>query len=269
MLSSEWSRQDKRLELEPMSFRLVCHVYPAGSSLVPAGLADSFSLIVSGALTCSVPSVRLSEGDLLERQRLYTVQTPLHLWQVSGAEALLLRLRQLATQLLRKDRLTAAHAARVGRLAREMGQALDLCAEALGALSLAAYLHDIGKLSLPSQLLYSPKKLSLSQWRLMTEHPLTGSRLLGDTPLAPLGPTIEQHHERLDGSGYPHGLKGEALSVEASIIAVADTFDAITHPRPYQNPRSVQQALSEINRYSDVLYPGEVVEALNRVVKVA
>ena len=107
----------------------------------------------------------------------------------------------------------------------------------------------------------------MAQWQLMMKHPAAGCELLEDTPLEALGSILEQHHERLDGSGYPHGLKDDAVSLEAYIVAVADTFDAITHTRPYQPVRSVQHALSEINRFSEVLYPGNVVDALNRVSK--
>jgi HD-GYP domain-containing protein (c-di-GMP phosphodiesterase class II) len=115
--------------------------------------------------------------------------------------------------------------------------------------------------------LQSSQRLSVAQWQHMKAHPVAGRQLLSGTPLEELGFILEQHHERLDGSGYPHGLKEDALSLEASVVAVADTFDAITHARPYQDARSAQHALSEINRYSDVLYPSAVVSALNRVVR--
>ncbi len=99
----------------------------------------------------------------------------------------------------------------------------------------------------------------------MTQHPSCGRQLLEATTLDFLTAIIEQHHERFDGSGYPFGLAGDAVALEGYVIAVADTFDAITHARPYRQARSPEAALSEVNRYSGVLYPREVVGALNAV----
>ena len=148
-----------------------------------------------------------------------------------------------------------------------MGRHLGLGSLRLERLALAAYLHDLGKLKLPTALLQTPTPLALPEWHLMTRHPREGSRLLGGTPLAFAGTVAEQHHERLNGSGYPAGLRGDHLAFESQLVAVADTFDAITHGRPYQEPRSSQGALSEINRYSGVLFAREAVNALNAVTK--
>ena len=185
------------------------------------------------------------------------------LWQITGSPELLGDLEHFATQIRRKDAEVAAHSARVALLATDIGRRLGLSAPRRERLGLAAYLHDVGKLKLPTRILQTPDSLTPCEWQLMTQHPGYGRQLLKSTTLAFLAPTIEQHHERLDGSGYPFGLAGDAVAVESYIIAVADTFDAITHTRPYRQARSPVTALSEINRYSGVLYPREVVGALN------
>lgn len=196
-----------------------------------------------------------------------TLQGPARVWQVTGRAELVWALGRFAAQLARKDPLTAAHSARVGLLAAEMGRQAGLGSPRLEQLALSAYLHDLGKLKLPSALLQTPTPLALPEWHLMSRHPREGSRLLEGTPLAFAGTVAEQHHERLNGSGYPAGLKGDGLAFESLLVAVADTFDAITHGRPYQEPRSPQGALSEINRYSGVLFAREAVNALNAVTK--
>ena len=229
----------------------------------------ALALMLSGCVLDVTRKVSFGPGEVLGRDagQRYVAQVPTEVLQLICSPELSPRLRHFATALYHKDRLTAVHSARVGYLAWRLGQTMQLASSRLGALALAAYLHDIGKLRLPSGLLQSPNALSLIQWQLMMKHPLAGRDLLEGTPLEALGPILEQHHERLDGSGYPHGLKGNDVSLEAYIVAVADTFDASTHTRPYQAVRSVDEALSEINRFSDVLYPAEVVQALNQVSK--
>ena len=189
------------------------------------------------------------------------------LWQITGSPELLGDLEHLATQLRSKDAEIAAHGARVALLAKDIGQRLGLSAPQLERLGLAAYLHDVGKLKLSTHILRTPDSLTPCEWRLIMQHPSYGRQLLETTTLAFLASIIEQHHERCDGSGYPFGLVGDAVAVESYIIAVADTFDAITHTRPYRQARSPVTALSEINRYSGVLYPREVVSALNAVTR--
>ena len=204
-------------------------------------------------------------GDVMRLQGSQRLQLEpdTKLWQITGSPELLGDLEHFATRLRRKDAEIAAHGARVALLAKDIGQWLGLPAPRLERLGLAAYLHDVGKLKLSAQILQTPDSLTPCEWRLMMQHPGYGRQLLEATTLAFTAPIIEQHHERLDGSGYPFGLAGDAVDVESYIIAVADTFDAITHTRPYRQARSPVTALSEINRYSGVLYPREVVGALN------
>lgn len=257
-------------ELEALGFKLFSYDCSLGGAPQPQQV-PWLLLVLSGDVRLKSGrherSFSIGDSLIVREHQLLRLGADSRIWQVTGSEASLSSLAQLGAQLRRKDASTAAHSARVALLATVIGRQLGLSEGRLTQLSLAAYLHDLGKLRLPSGLLRAPKHLTLAEWRLMTRHPSYGRRLFEATPLAGgrAGTIIEQHHERLDGSGYPAGLVGDALLLESGVVAVADTFDAITRARPYQEARSPQQALSEINRYSDRLYPRAVVTALNTV----
>ena len=239
------------------------------SDSAETGCAElSLLLVLTGRLKLGTRYTFIP-GDVTSLQSLQSLQLEpgTKLWQITGPSELLGDLEQLATRLRHKDAEVAAHGARVALLARDIGQHLGFSAPRSEQLGLGAYLHDVGKLGLPTHILQTPDSLTPCEWQLMTQHPSYGRQLLETTTLAFLAPAIEQHHERLDGSGYPFGLGGDAVAVEGYIIAVADTFDAITHARPYRQARSPEAALSEINRYSGLLYPCEVVGALNAVTR--
>jgi HD-GYP domain-containing protein (c-di-GMP phosphodiesterase class II) len=138
---------------------------------------------------------------------------------------------------------------------------MGLSHDRLYLLNYGSYLHDIGKVKLPEGLLQKPGKLTAEEWLVMKQHPSMGRELLENSFLQNVGAIVEQHHERLDGSGYPKGLNGLEISLEAYIIAVADTFDAMTTDRPYRAALPVSQALAELHKYADQHYPREVVNA--------
>lgn len=244
----------------------------AGDLYLPAAPEPSCVIVLGGSVVYTPRGGNgrpygVGEGFCVGQAHTLTFADPARVWRVSGSAELVRALGRFAAQLARKDPATATHSARVGQLTAEMGRHLGLGGGRLERLALAAYLHDLGKLRLPTTLLQTPNPLALPEWQLMTRHPREGSRLLEGTPLAFAGTVAEQHHERLDGSGYPAGLRGDQVAFEGQLVAVADTFDAITHGRPYQEPRSPQGALSEINRYSGVLFARAAVNALNAVTK--
>lgn len=238
------------------------------SSVVAADAEPSLLLILAGQLKIGKRQTSTA-GDVtpLRGSQRLQLETDTKLWQITGSSELMSDLEHFATRLRRKDAEVVVHGARVALLAKNIGQQLELPAPRLELLGLAAYLHDIGKLKLPTHILQTPDSLTPCEWRLVMQHPSYGRQLLEATTLSFLASITEQHHERLDGSGYPFGLAGDAVAVEGYIIAVADTFDAITHTRPYRQARSPEAALSEINRYSGLLYPREVVGALNAVTR--
>jgi len=142
-----------------------------------------------------------------------------------------------------KDREAHAHNLRVARLCVHIGRQLSMGAQELRVLARAGLMHDIGKLGIPDRVLGKHSALDDAEWSLMRTHPELGLTLLdraGQSSRAVLA--VLYHHERLDGSGYPYGLSGEAIPIEARIVAVADTYDALTSDRPYRKASSEAEA---------------------------
>ncbi len=170
-------------------------------------------------------------------------------------------LMRLADDVELKDKGSADHCARVSRLAVKMGRRLDLSSDRLLLLDYGAYLHDLGKVKVPLEILLKPTRLTEAEWVIIKKHPTYGRELVEGTAMSDVGPILEQHHERFDGSGYPHGLAGAEVLTESYLVAVADSFDAMTSNRPYHDASSQQHAVSEIIKGGDRFYPREVVEA--------
>ena len=149
----------------------------------------------------------------------------------------------LALGLRVKDREARAHNMRVARLCVHIGRQMSMSAAELRVLARAGLMHDIGKLSIPQAVLGKESPLSESEWMLMRAHPEMGLTLLdraGQSSREVLA--VLYHHERLDGTGYPYGLRAEGIPIEARIVAVADTYDALTSNRPYRNACSETEA---------------------------
>lgn len=133
------------------------------------------------------------------------------------------------------DRYTAGHMDRVATMSREIGKQLSFSNEELLGLSLGATIHDIGKVGIPASILSKPGKLSNAEFALIQDHPILGQRIIEEIEFPwPIDKMIGDHHERLDGSGYPARLRGDEISMEARIVAVADVFEALVSHRPYR-----------------------------------
>jgi HD-GYP domain-containing protein (c-di-GMP phosphodiesterase class II) len=159
--------------------------------------------------------------------------------------------RVLLRALERPHANAKAHADAVASLALRIGRRLGLDDRSLDDLTTAGALHDIGKLSVPAQILNKPGPLSDKEWRIVRAHPAEGERLL--RPLVERSGVLEAvrwHHERWDGGGYPDGLPGEATPVAARIIAVADAYSAMVEERPYRPALSRNEAVAELERHS-------------------
>jgi putative nucleotidyltransferase with HDIG domain len=180
----------------------------------------------------------------------------------SAAGSSLTTLLTLAEALDIRDARTARHSDTVGRYAEAMAGTLGLAPERVERIRLAAILHDIGKIGIPDSILYKPGPLTDEEWVEIRTHPEIGARLLSAPGLGDLRAWILAHHERIDGAGYPHGLSGEEIPLEARIIAVADAFEAIVSDRPYRAGRSAEEALDELERCSGSQFDPEVVAAL-------
>lgn len=170
-------------------------------------------------------------------------------------------LRELAVEVELKDGYTADHCLRLQDLAYAAAHELGLPPARLRLLDYGAFLHDVGKLYVPLSILNKPGRLTPEEWTVIKKHPTYGRELLAPTFLRDAGGIVEQHHERLDGSGYPFGLAKDDVLIESYIVAVADTFDAMTTDRPYARARTEEEALAELERLAGIHYPEEVIRA--------
>lgn len=170
-------------------------------------------------------------------------------------------LRRLAVDIEVTDGYTADHCDRLQRLSYATGLELGLSASELYRLDFGAYLHDVGKIRVPTSILLKPGKLDEQEWRIIRKHPSYGREMLQSTFMRAAGAVVEQHHERSDGSGYPYGLSEQEILVESAIVAVADTYDAMTSDRPYRRGCPPQEAFDELERLSGIQHPLEVVRA--------
>ncbi|MGB9857706.1 MAG: HD domain-containing phosphohydrolase [Dictyoglomaceae bacterium] len=167
----------------------------------------------------------------------------------------------LSTIVEIKDPYTAGHQKRVTELALAIAKEIGLSEDELRNLYIAGLLHDIGKIAIPSEILNKPGKLSQIEFDLIKSHPETGYKILKNIDFPWKIPEIVlQHHERLNGSGYPKGLKGDKILIEAKILAVADVVEAISSYRPYRPAFGIEVALEEINKNKGILYDPEVVD---------
>lgn len=168
----------------------------------------------------------------------------------------------LVKALEARDSFTTGHSQAVTDLSLKIGHSLGLPATKLKRLQLAARLHDLGKISLGDSILLKPGKLTNDEMRKVWAHPGMGAKLLRPfTQLKDIIPAVFQHHERYDGKGYPSGIKGKAINLFARIIAVADTFDSLTSPRPYRKAVSADQAMQTITEVSGTQLCPECVDA--------
>jgi len=161
-----------------------------------------------------------------------------------------------------RDPYTAGHQNRAADLARAIAEEMGLPRETIDGILMAASIHDIGKLSVPAEILSRPTKLSAPEFYLIKEHAQKGYDILKNVESPwPLAEIVYQHHERLDGSGYPRNLKGDEILLESRIMAVADVVESMASHRPYRPARGIGKALEEIEKHQGVLYDRRVVEA--------
>jgi putative nucleotidyltransferase with HDIG domain len=156
----------------------------------------------------------------------------------------------------------------VAQLACAIATAMGLPQDRIYGLRMAAIIHDLGKITIPAEILCKPGKLLPLEYELIKNHVQAGYDILRKIEFPwPLAKIIYQHHERTDGSGYPNGVSGEAIQLEARIIAVSDVFETISSHRPYRPSLGVNRALEEIDANAGRLYDASVAEACLRIVR--
>jgi putative nucleotidyltransferase with HDIG domain len=172
----------------------------------------------------------------------------------------------LASTVEMKDQYTAGHQPRVTKLACAIAEEMGLSTEQIEGIRMAASIHDIGKIMVPAEILNKPGPLSEIQYEMIKMHPRAGYDILKGLKLPwPLADIILQHHERQDGSGYPQGLSGEEIMVEARILSVANVVEAMNAHRPYRPAYDIKEALAEISQNRGTFYDAAVVDACLRL----
>jgi putative two-component system response regulator len=153
----------------------------------------------------------------------------------------------LALTVEARDAYTEGHCKRLAAYATALGEALHLSEDELAALHRGGYLHDVGKIGIPDALLLKPSKLTPSEFNLIKQHTVIGERLCGNLrSLGPVRTIVRHHHERLDGGGYPDGLRGDEVPLLAQIVGIVDVYDAVTTTRPYRAAGSAERGYEEL-----------------------
>jgi PAS domain S-box-containing protein len=170
--------------------------------------------------------------------------------------------QSISTIVEMKDPYTSGHQQQVSDLARSIATEMGLSADQQDFIRTASSIHDIGKISIPTEILSKPTKLTEVEFSLIKTHAQSGHDILKDIDFPwPVADVVLQHHERIDGSGYPHGLKGDDISLEARILAIAEVVEAIASHRPYRPSRGIDFALEEISGNRGILYDADAVDA--------
>jgi PAS domain S-box-containing protein len=202
---------------------------------------------------------RGSDIDITERKRS---EEELQHTLAKLREALGGIIQTVALTVETRDPYTAGHQRRVSNLARAIANEMGLSREQVDGIRMAGLIHDLGKIAIPTEILVTPSRLNDLQWSMIKTHPQVGYDILKtiDFPW-PLAEIVFQHHERMDGSGYPRGLSGEEIMLEARVLAVADVVEAMASFRPYRPSHGLDKALEEISQNRGLLYDPEAVEA--------
>ena len=177
-------------------------------------------------------------------------------------EALGGTIEAMALTVETRDPYTAGHQRRVSNLARAIATEIGISEDQIQGIRLAGVIHDIGKISVPGEILSKPGKISSNEFGIIKEHPQVGHNILNTVDFPwPIAQIVLQHHERMDGSGYPNGISGDNILFEARILAVADVVEAMASHRPYRASLGIDIALREILKNRGSFYDPQVVDA--------
>jgi response regulator RpfG family c-di-GMP phosphodiesterase len=256
LLEADCCPGEYRIELERLQeagFAVAC---PMASKGMPVGVA-LFGPRLGGECFTADDLLLLSAvcnfaGPALDSARLYT---DLHLTYLSTVRA-------FVSSLEAKDAYTRGHSERVADYARVLGQGVGVRRRDLDMVIFGAMLHDIGKIGVAEGILNKPGPLTPDEWRVVRAHPEMGARIVSHIEyLAPAVGLILHHHERIDGRGYPHGLRGDDIELGARIVTVVDSFDAMTTHRPYRRAMEIPQAVKILKTHAGRQFDAAIVES--------
>ena len=227
---------------------------------------DVFDYAEEKLLTDLAENLAFAISSLRTREKVKQTTRDLEFSLDKMHRLLLDAVSSLGTALDIKDPYTAGHQKRVVSLARVIAAEMGLSAGDIEGLTVAGNLHDLGKIKVPSEILNKPGRLSSLEFEIIKTHAEAGYDIVKNIEFPwPVAEIILQHHERMDGSGYPRGLQGDDILMEARIVAVADVVEAMASHRPYRAALGINAALEEMEKHRGILYDAEVVDACLRV----
>ncbi|GFZ33503.1 hypothetical protein CSC2_40290 [Clostridium zeae] len=251
------------------------YIYPGDNS----ELMEFFYLLEGEvALQLEDKIVKLTGGDYfiskdLKDKAFFRTETDVSMLYVSNEQVFHLmsvkmkKLSQMREAVEKKDMYTHEHGERVKEYAIKIGEKLQLSNTRMTCLNFAAGFHDLGKINVPDEILKKPGRLTAEEFEYIKKHPKDGEDIVKGTFIQEAALAIGQHHERLDGSGYPLGLKGKEICMEAQVVGVADSYDAMTSDRPYRKGMEPGEALRELKALAGKHYDELIISKLEEVLK--
>jgi putative nucleotidyltransferase with HDIG domain len=229
-------------------------------SLMKAGAHD---YIRKDNLSRLIPAIRRELGEAEVRRQRRRAEEALQQSYKKLRRVLEGTAAALASAIEKRDPYTAGHQERVAQLACAIAKEMNFSEEQVEGIRVAGVLHDIGKISIPAEILSKPVKLTEAEFAIIKTHPEVGYEIVKDIEFPwPVAQMTLQHHERMDGGGYPSGLRGEQILLEARILGVADVVEAISSHRPYRPALGIDKAKEEIVKKRGTLYDPAVVDAV-------
>lgn len=232
-------------------------------------LVTAAKRIAAGDFSTRVETSSLSEiGTLGESFNFMTDKVEEQIAKLAKAaeenrELFVGTVKALAAAIDGKDKYTRGHSERVSRISVAIGKRMGMPADELEKLRISALLHDVGKIAVDDAILKKPAALTDEEFAIMKTHPMKGYKIMSQIPaMKDFLPGMVMHHEMVNGKGYPHGLTGDKIPLQAKIVSVADTFDAMTIDRPYSKGMELQPALERLRSFVGTRYQSDVVEAL-------
>ena len=236
-----------------LPFYLVGAMLAAGANLISVKYGWLTSLLLIPLVYIVYRSYREQVAITRDRERHLKETAALHFRTIEA----------LAMAVEAKDANTHRHLARVRIYTTELGKIMKLDAPLMEALTIASYLHDIGKLAVPERIINKPGRLTKEEFDKMKIHPVVGADILSRVNFPyPVVPIVRSHHEAWDGSGYPDGLKGEEIPIGARLLTAVDCFDALASARPYRKPMSLEQAMAFVKSKAGTQFDPMVVQLL-------
>lgn len=220
---------------------------------------------------CSIAASGEQALEILKTRKIDVMITDIVMTGMTGIELTrtVRKIRDtdvIVSMVEKRDPYTAGHQQRVARLACAIAREMNLSGHVMEGIGMAGAIHDLGKIAVPAEILSKPTQLTMEEFSLVKSHARAGFEILKNIDFPwPVAQIACQHHERMNGTGYPDGLKGEDILLEARIIAVADTVEAMASHRPYRPALGIDAALEAVNQGKGDLYDAQVVDACTQL----